>query len=100
MMNPYWLGKSLTVEINTGFSLHRPVVSLDLTSSTPPLESTGRTVGDRSPMGLSDVVELPCSGCMAIILFVRPITTVCVHVSRLRGDLRCAHGPYRSPYLS
>ena len=57
---------------HTKLQAQRSVVSLDLTSSTPPMESTGRTVGDRSPMGLSDVVELRCSGCMTIILFVRP----------------------------
>ena len=91
---PQMLRPPMITPSHTKLQAQRSVVSLDLTSSTPPMESTGRTVGDRSPMGLSDVVELPCSGCMAIILFVRPITTVCVHVSRLRGDLRCAHGPY------
>src|ERR1700733_7764341 len=74
---PQMLRPPMITPSHTRLQAQRSVVSLDLTSSTPAMESTGRTVGEISPMGLSDVVELPGSGCMAIILCFCPITTVC-----------------------
>ena len=73
---PQMLSPPMITPSHTRLQAQRSVVSLDPTSPIPAMESTGRTVGERSPMGLSDVVELPGSGCMAIILCFRPITTV------------------------
>ena len=69
---PQMLRPPMITPSHTRLQAQRSVVSLDLTSSTPAMESTEGTVGERSPMGLSDVVELPGSGCMAIILLLLP----------------------------
>src|ERR1700722_8701749 len=69
---PHMLRPPMITPSHTRLQAQRSVVSLDPMSSTPARGSTGRTVGERSPMGLSDVVELPGSGCMAIILCFLP----------------------------